>query len=537
MAFPPIPRRFFLKQAALAAGVLLAGPAGLSSCQPATAHIRGGLKGPSHAAGHLLRNIARLPVPDGFSDTHVLIIGGGIAGLSARRWLHRQGVRDVLLVELEEAVGGNSRGDETPTAAHPWGAHYLPVLDLRNRELLQFLEECGSLTGFDPDQKPIYNEYHLCHDPEERLFINGFWQEGLVPETGLSEDEKAQILRFDRLMEGYRQARGADGKDAFAIPLVHSSADARFRELDRLSFADFLDSHGFTSPHLRWYLDYCCRDDYGATTGQTSAWAGIHYFAARKGQAANADASAVLTWPEGNQFLVSQLRQQADSAIRSKLMAFDVRLDGKKVLVSAYDTETQKTAGIRADFVIMATPQFVNRPLLRNLPAYTPPDLHYAPWLIANLTIDGLPQDRGAPLCWDNVLYGTRSVGYITASHQHLHQTQRKVITYYRPLTEEAPDEARRRAYQTTYGDWLQAVLAELETAHPGITPRISEADIWIWGHGMVAPTPGFLQRPPVLPVADRLFFAHSDLSGISIFEEAFYQGIRAAQAILDRTS
>jgi hypothetical protein len=29
------------------------------------------------------------------------------------------------------------------------------------------------------------------------------------------------------------------------------------------------------------------------------------------------------------------------------------------------------------------------------------------------------------------------------------------------------------------------------------------------------------------------IFFAHSDLSGISIFEEAFYHGNRAAQAVL----
>jgi hypothetical protein len=29
------------------------------------------------------------------------------------------------------------------------------------------------------------------------------------------------------------------------------------------------------------------------------------------------------------------------------------------------------------------------------------------------------------------------------------------------------------------------------------------------------------------------LFFAHTDLSGVSIFEEAFHQGIRAANQVL----
>ena len=42
-----------------------------------------------------------------------------------------------------------------------------------------------------------------------------------------------------------------------------------------------MDRRGFTAEPLRWYADYCCRDDYGASSEQVSAWAGIHYFASR----------------------------------------------------------------------------------------------------------------------------------------------------------------------------------------------------------------------------------------------------------------
>lgn len=53
----------------------------------------------------------------------------------------------------------------------------------------------------------------------------------------------------------------------------------------------------------------------------------------------------------------------------------------------------------------------------------------------------------------------------------------------------------------------------------------------------MVAPTPGLLWGPgraaAQQPVRSRIFFAHTDFSGISIFEEAFYQGIRAAREIV----
>jgi hypothetical protein len=38
---------------------------------------------------------------------------------------------------------------------------------------------------------------------------------------------------------------------------------------------------GYTAQLLN-YIDYCCRDDFGLGIKEVSAWAGIHYFAARK---------------------------------------------------------------------------------------------------------------------------------------------------------------------------------------------------------------------------------------------------------------
>ncbi|OGX90477.1 hypothetical protein BEN49_06765 [Hymenobacter coccineus] len=135
--------------------------------------------------------------------------------------------------------------------------------------------------------------------------------------------------------------------------------------------------------------------------------------------------------------------------------------------------------------------------------------------------------------------YGSASLGYINANQQDLTQDTGgpKVVTLYWPLTDEAPDLARRHAYQTSYAQWLPRVVAELETYHPGVTPYLQRADLWVWGHGMVAPTPGLLWGPgraaAQRPVRNRIFFAHTDFSGISIFEEAFYQGIRAARELL----
>ena len=51
--------------------------------------------------------------------------------------------------------------------------------------------------------------------------------------------------------------------------------------LDKMSAAQWLDSHRWTSPRLRWLFEYACRDDYGAMLDDTSAWAGVFYFASR----------------------------------------------------------------------------------------------------------------------------------------------------------------------------------------------------------------------------------------------------------------
>lgn len=473
----------------------------------------------------------------------VVIVGGGISGLSARRWLWQNGVRNTLLLELETQPGGNSSSGQNDVSAYPWGAHYLPVPDRRHTELIDFLRETKTITGFSADGTPVYNDYHLCHDPEERLFLDGRWQDGLIPNEGISDADRQQISRFLTLIETLKKANGNDGRDAFAIPLDRSSTDPTYRGLDAITMTQWLDQQELTSTYLRWYVAYSCKDDYGSSPDQTSAWAGLHYFASRKGTGVDASGttltSAVLTWPEGNGFLMNQLREQANSSIRSQTVAYAIDLsDLSAVQISVTNVPTGKQSVIRARKVLLAVPQFVaNRLLVGVDPTRTAIGFHYAPWVVVNLTVDALPQNAGKTLCWDNVLYGTESVGYVSANHQHLTDNPQRVLTVYRPLTGNDPAEVRRRAYQTTREEWLHQTVTELEAAHPGLSAHIQQADVWVWGHGMISPTPGFVwgeaRHEARQPIQDRVHFAHSDLSGISIFEEAFSQGIRAAKAML----
>jgi hypothetical protein len=212
------------------------------------------------------------------------------------------------------------------------------------------------------------------------------------------------------------------------------------------------------------------------------------------------------------------------------------------VLLDTFHWPSQQLTRIRAQRVILAVPQFVVQRLMPTLDGRHPgwyEHFSYAPWLVANLTLKHpLPENSGAPLSWDNVLYDSPALGYVYANHMSLLQKPSPtVLTYYWPLCEQPPEEARKWAYAMDHATWVAFIINDLRQAHPSIEDSLAWVDVKVWGHGMVRPTPGFMtsaaRREAAQSIEDRVFFAHSDLSGISIFEEAFYQGNRAATALV----
>lgn len=532
-------RAFLLAGLGLAAALLTR--LGLDRRRPR--RIEGRILGASAAHGHRLRG-GSFPAPSETRRAGIVIVGGGIAGLSAAWRLQKKGFTDFTLLELEGAVGGNSTSGENSTASYPWGAHYVPIPTAEATFVRELFEELGVIEGYDAQGLPLYNESTLCADPQERLLIHGRWQEGLIPHVGLSEADDAQIRSFLAAMEAFKAARGSDGKPAFTIPLDKSSRDPAYLALDRLTMARYMDAQGWTCEPLRWYVNYCCLDDYGCRIDQVSAWAGIHYFASRSGRAANAQDHDVLTWPEGNGWIVKQLESRLRTHLQPDALVFNVQPTGSgEVFVDSLDTTTGRTTRIMAQRVIMATPRFVAARLIPDL-RQKPPDylkaFDYSPWMVANLTVDSLPQGPGAPLCWDNVSYDSPSLGYIVATHQSITRYPGKssVLTYYLPLSETDPATARAAALSTSHQDWAERILQDLERMHPGIREHVTNLDVWLWGHAMVRPVPGFLwgkDREAAQAPHAGVHFAHSDMSGLSIFEEAQYRGVMAADQALAR--
>jgi hypothetical protein len=533
-----ITRKQFLALGAASLGLAGSGLAGreLLAGSMLSSGVEGGavpgeLVGASSAIGHRLRG-GTFAAPGQILRTDVVIVGGGIAGLGAGYRLARAGYDDFLLLDLEAAPGGNAASGKNDVSAFPWGAHYVPLLTQEAKAVRALFEDFGIITGYGPTGAPVYDEYALCADPSERLYRYGRWQDGLVPAIGLTAQEETETSRFFATMRHFRRRVGSDGKRAFAIPLDLSSQDADLMALDAIAMTAWMERENYRSPGLAWYVDYCCRDDYGTRSRDVSAWAGIHYFASRNGRAADVDEQGLVTWPEGNGYLARRLAAVLGPRVRPRALAFAVETGGTGVAVDVWDAAQDKTFRVEAKAVVLATPHFVTARLIKD--AALAAGFSYAPWAVANITLDSLPGGTGAGLSWDNVVFDSPLLGYVVATHQITQMRPTKtVLTYYWPLSHLPPEEARREALARPLQTWQDIFLKELLAVHPELEGHVRRVDVWVWGHAMIRPVPGFIwgaQRRASLAQKPPVFTAHSDMSGVSIFEEAYTHGVRAAE-------
>jgi len=519
--------------------------AALAGCKPKSGIPKpplppGELGGPDFAHGHRLRS-GGVPPPTREREVGVAIVGAGVAGLGCAWHLARNQRSDFEIFELESTAGGNARSGRNGVGPHPLGAHYLPIPSPDLVHVRQLLSELGVLKGDPTAEKPVYDEAYVCAAPQERLFAGGRWHEGLLPESLATPAEREAIVGFRKRMEELKSARGADGRFAFAFPMRESSRDPQWTDLDKISFKTWMEREGFVGQELAFHANYACRDDFGTSWNLTSAWAGIHYFAARRGRSANAEDDAYLTRPEGNSWLIEGLRAPVVDKIRTGRLAFRMETESGRNFLDILDVATGQVERIHAKRIVWASPVFQLPHVWRDMPdaaLEASEGFSYAPWVVANLELSRRPLEMpGADPAWDNVLRESPALGYVVASHQ----TPRVIegpttFTWYKPCSQDDPVLERSRLLGETRESLAEQILSDLETVHPDIRSCCVRLDAWRWGHAMVRPVPGFLwhsRRQWFEEQTGRILFAHSDLSGMSLFEEALGHGVRAAERIL----
>jgi protoporphyrinogen oxidase len=468
-------------------------------------------------------------------QVEVAVVGAGVSGLSAAWRLQQLGERRYVVFDVEQTVGGTSAYGTDGVVPYPWGAHYVPLPGADNPGLLRLLAEAAVL---QPTAEP--HERQLVRAPEERLFCAGRWHAGRFPWALASAADREQLRRFEREVSSWVNWRDARGRRAFTLPMRRCSTDPEVTSLDQMSAARWLDQRAFDSPWLRWYIEYGCRDDYGLLLGDTSAWAMLFYFAARV-PPGGSQSEPLLTWPEGNGRLVRHLAQASTTRLKTGQLVTDLVPGAEYAGLCVLDVATHTLRRYRARQVIVAVPRFVVprilRPWREKPPAHVA-EFSYGAWLVANLHLRRRPRSRGFPLAWDNVILDSPALGYVTATHQALSDYGPTILTYYHALTDSDPRVARQRLASLEHAQITEAILTDLEPAHDQLEADLDRIDVWRWGHAMIRPTPGFIwggsRRRAAQPLRN-VHFAHSDLSGLALFEEAFDRGVGAAEAALRR--
>lgn len=494
-------------------------PALIGLTAKAGRRIDGQFVNEAFALGHRLRDHGGFATPGRTERRKIVVVGGGMAGLSAAWRLNKRGFRDFVLLEMEPSAGGNSRWGENEITAYPWAAHYVPVPDAQEPLVRELFEELGVL------KDGAWDERALCFEPQERLYIHGRWQEGIEPEAEASSQDRDDYRRFQARMAEFRST------GEFTIPMERGlTSDRGARSagpraaLDAVSFEQWLRENRFTSPYLTWYANYACRDDYGALARDTSAWAGVHYFASRA-----PEEKGPLTWPEGNGWIARRLIERVQPFLRTASPVYSIVPEKTRVRVLTEATEYV------AERLIFAAPTFLAPYMIQGADPAT--GFVYSPWLTANLTLDRLPAEHGIEAAWDNVIFDSPTLGYVSATHMSLRSfIDRTVWTFYWSLAEGSPEEMRQKLLDRDWAWWREAILNDLSRAHPDIRQCVSRMDVMRMGHAMARPVPGFLGSATRQKFAsDRgpIYYANSDLSGFSIFEEAQYRGVTAADRAL----
>ncbi|WP_233556350.1 hypothetical protein [Noviherbaspirillum sedimenti] len=221
-------------------------------------------------------------------------------------------------------------------------------------------------------------------------------------------------------------------------------------------------------------------------------------------------------------------------------VSLETTASGVQALCFELKNGQPKTYLVRARKAICAMPLFVAARVVRNIGGYGLDAARhlpaYAPWIVANFLMKEFPQELPhAPLSWDNVVYGGKGLGYVVSTHQDVRVAPpaKTVLSAYIDLAAMEQQAARRWLQDARPQDLLELAASDLKAAYgPRFAGLVERADITLRAHAMASPRPGFKSNAglqALRAVDGPILFAHADLSGFSVFEEASWWGYQAA--------
>jgi oxygen-dependent protoporphyrinogen oxidase len=486
-------RRDFIKF--VVAGAVTAGcPVDLSLMAQSEAHGGTSVEGEDNRICHQVRDGYVFERPPASAKHDVVIVGGGVSGLTAAYRLQH---RDILVLEKEPHWGGNAYAMEHDGSVYATGAAFL---DGDNSDAINLAKEIG-LTPL-----PIANA--------DGSIINGVFVEDTWG-NGLNKLPYPPITR--------------DSFKKFRKELLGIDVQKRGQELYNVPFSSFMKLY---SGEVKQWWDGFGPSNWGSASDETPAAIGIYSL---QQMVAQSTSDKRVTWPGGLGAITAKLADTLQPKLGDRMITGATTVavvPGKEDVQVTYIVGGElKTVSAKA--VIMATPKFITRRLVEGIPekqARAMQQVRYIPYCVVNLIFDR-PVFNGG---YDTWCPGNTFTDIVVADwvirRKSGYKQKYNILSCYTPMREEerpnllADAGARKIAAN---------VLRDFQKLMPAFNVDPVEVHIYRRGHPMYMTAPGlYTQQQPLLrQPMDRVFFANTDSEGpVSSTNEAIKAARRAVR-------
>lgn len=454
-------------------------------------------------------------IPAVSAQYDVVIIGGGIAGLSSAYYLKG---KKILIIDGDTRMGGNSKSQVYGKNYISQGAAYITMPE-RGDEIDQFL---GSLRLKQSFRK-VEHEAEAVY--MNGRYINGFWD-------GATDPARADEFRYahKKFLDVYENSYPE-------LPIWDSSASGRshFNSLDGVPFTKWIQNElGTVHPHIMEYISMYCWSSFGASPDEISAAQGLNFL--------SCDLAGTLVLPGGNglisEAVYQDLARRNNVTMLNHSFAVDLRSEGGKAVV-CFKNSSNQLVTVSARQCIVASPKMVMKKVITGLSSAQEKamgNVHYRAYLVANIFLRKKIPSLGYDIF---ALQGqvprseyedskNRVFADIVFSDWALKDVaNQSVLTLYMPLPY---DMAQQYLFNPDlYNKYLERIKAKLTPALPGMGLTwndVSGMRLVRYGHALpVAQTNGVksgLFEAASQSIDNCIHFANQDNWGNPCFETSF---------------
>jgi monoamine oxidase len=433
------------------------------------------VEGEHFAICHQVRDGHTFAKPDATKKVDIVIVGGGMAGLSAAYFLRG---KDWILLEKEEHFGGNAYQEEFAGQPYSTAAAY----DFRGSDSDQLAKEIGlNLLPVDMPDPTIDNG----------VYTPDTWRSGLS-HLPYSKDAVASFKKF-------------------ASDIMKMDPHKEMLELDSKPFAEITGSY---APEVTKWWDAYGLSNWGAVTEDTTAFIGV------------SDAQYLIQGEDNTRVILpGGLGCISHKLVEVMLPKYGERMLGGATVISVVPEGNEvrvtylkegKLTTVAAKVALMCSPKFITSRIVVGLPndqKQAMRRMRYAPVPMINMIFDKRIYDKG----YDNWCPGNSFTDFIVADwtirNQPSYKPKYEILTFYSTLRD---SERSTLLEEADCKEFAAKVLKDFQKVLPEFHVDPIEIRLYRRGHAMMMAVPGQYTQNRMIASRpmDRVFFGNSDSGG-----------------------